>query len=1582
MRHKLLPFLFFLTIFTAQAQTKLSDKPESFVADAKAMLIYGKAENPEKLAADLQQVWDSGRLTAKQQKEVIDIAQNLYKKRMRVNPHFSDFFTMVIAGVNTQNMQGKQIDEMLEVTAKAVQQEDGKQLEKFLSAASLYLSKNRLFQNSYYSLRASKGNFSFSYEGGGKSAEATADAGSTWDNSWDDEVNDKGEVIEDDGWGTITAAPKKEDNKKTEKNRKESIKRQFIPEQPKPTGPVLKLENLTITFVTPWDSTAIKNTQGQLMLANNMFVGEGGAFNWNVNGEPVAAVINKYSFNTSFAGFKAPDVTITYPAVLAQPVEGAMEWISGKRKTSEYPYPKFFSFTNDAQLKTLGSNIRYTGGFSLVGNAVGSKSLDNSLSEIVVSYNNERKFRSTARSFTINDSLITASRASVVIYQQKDSLTHPAMQLRFSKPKQVLTLTKDKGPYASTPFYDTYHKLEITAERLLWDLSAQNLDFSIINTKTLVPVQLESKHYYSNNRYQQMVGIAPFHPLQVLVGYGAKSKSNTFYTSEVARATKLSEKAIKEAALTMQHAGYIDYEPISGYVELKEKAWHYVKSSRSLADYDHLIIRSVVPSGRNATLNLADNKLTVRGVDKITFNNDTASVFITPRNSEVHILKNRDIEFDGNVFASSLAFKGSKFRFNYDEFSIDLVKLDTIALMARQRRSGKMTSQVLTGKGRALSGKLYIDKPNNKSGEEHFAEYPKFDAPMGAQVAFARPDVAGGAYDSTVYFDIPPFKLDSLSAGKNVIGFEGTFNSGGIFPPIKTKLLMMPDKTLGFYYQPTAKGLAAYGGKGIAYDTIMMSSSGIQSKGKLTYLTATLQSPVYTYFKNSVVTKVGGSAAIAEASLGGTKFPVAKLAGFDLKWLPQADTMYIQTQKEPMKIYKEEFDFKGVAKLSPGGLYGAGVVDNPVANVTSQELYFKQREISGNHATMIAKSDVAGKPAIKAQDMAFKYDLVKGFVDFESEQKGVASIEFPKAQYKTSMNSARWDMNQQNVSLKADENGNKNWFYSMHPKQEGLRFMAASGMYDLKANTVLAGGVPYITVGDSYVVPDSGKVAVAADATIKTLRNARILADSLQQYHKLYAGTINILSRNSMTATAMHDYLNAASDSFRLQFSNFVYGNPREKKKPIYTFAEANTDEKNPFYVFPRILYRGKIVMHAMNENFDFDGDLKLNFTGNPSDSDWFSYKQESLDPRTVRIPITKPKTADGTPLYTGLHVSKASSKLYNTLVSKKQADDDLDLFVVDGLLSYNKDKSEFKMGREGRAYSDSYEGNMLLYNEASNTIHFEGMMNLVSPMKNFSMEVSGSGDANVDSSQYELDTFIALDLTAHKNIMAAFAESLKDNVGGAPEAVENNDAALYKLAGFVGDRDVRQYKQRSATGYVPLPELSGKLVRSLLLNKVNLRWSNEQNAWYSVGKISVASTMKEDINAQLDGYLEVKQDLNGEPAVSLYLEANPNSWYYINFFENGLTIASSDDGLSKQVQSKSKGRRGVSTNYDVYSGEEMDKNIFLDHFRKNYLNGETGFKATAVQPQPQAEPTQKVTDTTDSQKKEKKKKNKDEKGN
>ncbi|MCJ8164813.1 hypothetical protein MKJ04_08150 [Pontibacter sp. E15-1] len=1556
---QLLPLILLFVVLTAHAQSKLSDKTGEFVGDVRQLLSAGKVANAEQLSADLESIWNSGRLTSRQQQQVMDISQRMYRKRM-TSARFGEFFTMLTAGLNNQRMRPDQLDKMLEVTEKVVQQESQKQLDLFLATSSLYLSSNRLFQSSSYTMRAVGGTFSFEYAGASKAAADETASDAAWgDTSWDDATEDTETEVEDDGWGTVPVAPKKEDKQKAAQALREKRKRLFVPEPPKVSGPVLRLEKADLVFVTLWDSVAIQNTEGQLMLATNVLAGKGGMFKWEVKGAPVSAELHQYTLNIAYAGFKAPDASVTYAAALAAPVQGALEWMSSRRKSGNYPYPRFVSFTNDAQVNSLGNNIRYKGGLSLVGNVVGSKPQDGSVSEITVSEGGERKFRSQAQSYTFQDSLLLATRASVAIYQQGDSLTHPAMQLQFAKNTQELTLTRSKGAYENMPFYDNFHQVELSAERLQWNLNEPNIEFSILNTKTLVPMQVESVDYFSNERYQRLVGVAPFHPLQLLVGYAVRARKNDFYTVDVAKATKIQEGAIKEAAQTLAYQGYIHYEAASGYVELKPKALHYVAASRNAKDYDHLVIRSVVPSGRNATLDLSTNRLTVRGVEKVVFNTDTASVYILPKRNEVHILKNRGIAFDGHVYASHLSIGGNDFTFNYDDYTIDLAKIDTVALVAENRRGGpgKGTDHVLTGSAESIAGKLYINKPNNKSGNKFFSEYPKFDAVSGAQIAFAKPGMAGTAFDSTVYFEMPPFKLDSLNSRKGRIGFDGTFNSGGIFPPIKTKMVMMPDETLGFSYYPGPKGLPAYGGKGMVYDTIMLSSAGIQSKGMIKYLGATVTAPLYTYYQEGVSATGGVKVKIAESPEAAGDLPDLALTGGSLSWRPQADTMYLQSGAEPVQLYQGSFALKGGVKLSPGGMYGSGVLDNPMASFSSRALQFRQKHITGSHAQLLVKSDEEGRPAVKAQGVTFAYDMAKGSVDFESEQKGMTSIEFPKAQYKTSLSSAHWDMKQQKVRLQADADGGKNWFYSLHPAQDGLRFMASTGEYDLKTNHLLASGVPYIAVADVHVVPDSGRVAVGADASLQTLHNARVLADSAQQFHKLHQGNIDILSRTKLKGDALLAYHNAADAAFQLPLTDFTYAKPEDQKKagPAYTAAVATIAEDKSFYIFPRALYRGKVTMRAPMQYLDFDGELKLNFTGNPEASGWFPYKKDTLNPGNIRIPIINPKAADGTPLHTGIHGASATGKFYSTFVSEKQAADDLDLFEVDGLLSYNKDEREFKIGREARAYGDAYEGNVLRYNEANNTVGFQGKLNLLKPVKDFAVEASGSGTALADSNRYELDAFLAFDLSVPEKALQAMAATLRGNAVGGPGAAEASQEMRYKLGALFGDRLVQEYVQKSAAGYVPLPELSRKLVRSLVLSDVKLKWSDAQRAWHSEGSISLSNILKEDINAPLDGYLELRQDMSGLPAMTLYLQADPYTWYYFSFFENGMTMASSDGKFNGAVASKSKVSRGTATGYGVYAGETIEKNQFVEHFRTTYLSGEDGFKVASEQVVPQS---------------------------
>jgi hypothetical protein len=73
---------------------------------------------------------------------------------------------------------------------------------------------------------------------------------------------------------------------------------------------------------------------------------------------------------------------------------------------------------------------------------------------------------------------------------------------------------------------------------------------------------------------------------------------------------------------------------------------------------------------------------------------------------------------------------------------------------------------------------------------------------------------------------------------------------------------------------------------------------------------------------------------------------------------------------------------------------------------------------------------------------------------------------------------------------------------------------------------------------------------------------------------------------------------------------------------------------------------------------------------------------------------------------------------------------------------------------------------------------------------------------------------------------------------------------------------------------------INSKLNTSLVFSKVNLRYSDQQSAFYSTGKLSLASIGGTDINSEVDGYLEIRKTNEGDEFY-LYLAPNEDTWYF-----------------------------------------------------------------------------------------------------
>ena len=1350
---------------------------------------------------------------------------------------------------------------------------------------------------------------------------------------------------------------------------------------PPVSGPVIELKDADLVVRTNADSIVLRRVSGTVAPGSSRLVATGGQLAWTIKGNPVLAELAGFDFDLSKPEFTAQPVTLTYAALLEAPVKGALSYKSVRRKpgATESSYPRFISLTNDARLRNLGPGIAYQGGVSIAGSQVLSSALDNSLAYLSVRQDDKLRFRSASRGFVLGDSLITASRAAVALYEGTgDSITNPGVELKYLKGKQQLKLLHEQGLYRNAPYSDSYHQVDIRAQMLVWNLGEPRMDFSIITSPTQVSADFESRNFFSDVRYQQLKSINRLHPLQMLLGYSiTHGHGDVLNVHDVAEATRTNEANLRSAISGLAREGYVDINQQTGDVILLRKARHYVGAARDKKDYDHLDIKSLTGSGRSATLNLTSNELLLRGVNQFSFSDDSAAVYVQPDSGLVRLRRNRDLKFGGRVKTSIYSFKGRDFKFDYDGYYIDMPRIDSLSIRNKKKKaSGKASALaaeeglpsefVLTNKGNYQSGRLFLNDPKNRSGRKKLPKYPSFTSSSGAYVYFNKPDMLGGAYDSTTYFDVPPFSFDSMGTGRSRGTFVGVFHSRAL-PPIKTALSTQEDGSMGFVHTVPAAGYPMYGGKGrlAGGAQVKLNTKGLQTNGTLTYLGATMQSDRFVMYGDSL-TGEGKAGAIA----AGTNTPKVVLPpGYLINWRARADSLYMRTPAggAPAKMYADH-TFQGELLLTPKTVGGAGRLDGPQSYVRSDDLTFKNDSYAGRQALLSVKSAQAGKPALVANDVSLTYDLKKGVASFTREAGSQATIDLPYTGFRTSLSGGRWDFKQKRVLLRAvGADSARASFTSTLAAQHGLRFRAARASYDLTKYQLQAKGVPFVAAADAWVIPDSGRVTVAGGGKLQTLHHATVLLDSLDRFHKLVDGNITVTARDAFGGDAQYMSRTATGDSIALKFVDFksdsasllasAGGRGRfglRRRKPaaaddapgaptLATTATANVETNQKFQLAPRIGFRGGINLNSRRRGLLFDGQVQLQFgkLRDAATAAWFAVK-DSIDPKSLDLDLRHLKTEDGSALATGLFLSDADNKIYPLYAGSRGSEADVPLLAVNGQLHYDPKQGDYVITDHDLSDPNKHQGTVLSYAETTGQLTFRGPMSFITNSKNYSITASGVGRANPDSARYQVRSLLGIDANLPAKAVELMAATLAKVTKNSPEALDGSDEELANLAQLAGDKGAEAFANRRP-GVAPpsLASVSPKLLHTLLLNRVDLRWNPKQKAWYSVGKLGLAGVGKQGLNALVEGYVEIKRD-NSSDIVEVYLEAEPQTWYYLRYANNVLLAKSSSEEFDGQVSARQRGSIETATDFGVFLGEFDDVDRFRAHFERDYL-GKTG---------------------------------------
>jgi len=671
-------------------------------------------------------------------------------------------------------------------------------------------------------------------------------------------------------------------------------------------------------------------------------------------------------------------------------------------------------------------------------------------------------------------------------------------------------------------------------------------------------------------------------------------------------------------------------------------------------------------------------------------------------------------------------------------------------------------------------------------------------------------------------------------------------------------------------------------------------------------------------------------------------FPDIQVDSVRLKWVPRIDSMYVWNQNLPFTLYDNTATLNGLFIVNAAGGYGKGTLLTRGAEAISDEFSFNETRFGAHHATFTINSDNEEKPALAGDDVKLDFNLVDNYADIGPEIEGVAAIDFPYAQFKTSISNARWNLNDRKVEMAKppEVDISNSYFYATREDLDSLVFNATNAIYDIDRLELLVSGIPFINVADAKITPENNEVLVLENAKIGTLYNTNIVIDTLYEFHQLYNGTIDIVSRNKFEGRATYRYVNAVDDTFAIQIDEFflVEEEARGRSTELHTQATGYVYEDDGVIISPGISYKGEAIMYAPDPAFKLDGYVKLQFTTGDYDDIWIKY-QNSGETKEVRFDFNTAKTENDTELVAGIFYDE-DDQLYSSFVSPKRSVLDEAFFMPRGILSYDPDSTTYRIEDSLKINGDSYSGHIFNLNVDNGNIEFEGPVNFNLLTDDFEMSSAAIGKGNIQKQEYELNGFLTMDFKMPSQALTMLSQEMIEivDVLGLEMAYGDDPRTLYKVSEIIGERATLEYEQRSLQEYTTLASISSKLLKTLVLSNVNLKWSNKEKAWYSIGKIGLANILQDDINASVDGFLEIKKNETGD-VINLFLQFSPRTWYFFNFEENKIITSSSNEDYLNYIADKTGATKANFGEYFFLDGELSDALKFVDNFRLIYFN-------------------------------------------
>ena len=818
-----------------------------------------------------------------------------------------------------------------------------------------------------------------------------------------------------------------------------------------------------LTLFNTNDTINIFKTDGRYHVINHMFYGTSGVSDFLNEDVFVDFKFNEFTLDLRQQFFQIKNVLMSSVGVVNTMCEG----VYNNKLTSSNQYPKFRSYLNRVN-SILFNDLDIISAVQMQGDKFFFNKDDGFVDMIF--HDDKIEYIFMSDNFILKNSKVSALEAEFVFQNEMGALHHPFVKFSYDYYQQQIVIDRLSGKRGLNPIRNTFHGLNIFADRLEVDLVDDNCLLFHYSTGRDINILFESDRYFDQDRYND-ISRGDLDPLGLLIDFYKNKNIDTSYSLEsFSQFLRLDLSNTLNLLIELEIFGFVDYNHSRQLFKIKPWAFDFLDSYFGEYDYDTFRVESLAGIGDTiAEIDLYLNIMEIYRVQKMKITN-RFQFNIYPMSNRLRFFKDKSFLMDGNIDIGSFAFSGKNIRFDYDNFAFYFSDNSVLSFL---NNSQNQISSSLIHFDNAI---LYVDTTHNKSGKKQLNDFPKFKIQESSFLSYD---------NNPVVFLIDPFELTYLHdmSLANML-FSGSLYLDGEKSDIASVLsfnstnnlqtLMQSDSLDLYKGNVNLKGDLFLSEKGLFADGIFSSKYLNFISNKIELLSGEIRGKV-NYVSNGDV-------------LATTPFLSKKPALINFH--PYDNEFLIKTRDSKLLIY-DNFGFLGDIYFDSENLNGSGGLEFSFFNITSSHYYFSPNNIGAADASLVVNANVKKQDQFISKGVSVEYDILDDIVLI---LKNNDSFSLPTLEYFIDYDFALIDIKGLNIEFSNNKETDVGSLTSLkYGKKKSFTYGALSSNYNLTTNELCVEGGVQLAIKKFWIQPDNNTFCILDNGDFPVFENSTLI---------------------------------------------------------------------------------------------------------------------------------------------------------------------------------------------------------------------------------------------------------------------------------------------------------------------------------------------------------------------------------------------------------------------------------------------------------------------------------------------------------